>query len=41
MAATHQTIWPTLRPAIVARSDAGEWEHIIRFTRPAASGELA
>ena len=27
--------------AIVARSDAGEWEHIIPFTRPAASGEVA
>ena len=27
--------------AIVARSDASEWEHIIPFTRPAASGEVA
>ena len=27
--------------AIVARSDASEWEHIIPFTRLAASGELA
>lgn len=27
--------------AIVARSDASEWEHIIPFTRPAAAGEVA
>jgi hypothetical protein len=26
---------------VLARSDASEWEHIIPFTRPAASGEVA